>query len=323
MQLIQPGPELAPYGLRAVAMVGRAADGGLGQPQRAMLDAAQRIVLDTDLDVDSLAPIAPEELAAHFRDRALARQLVRGMVAISLAAGRPTRGQVKLISSFASALGVVEPAVDVIGHLARNEMVRFRLKFFRGSHVRSYLRNTYRLMGGVLPMFKALLAARGVANEDAEMAGRFRALEQLPEGSLGRQFFRHYTGNGLAFPGERDGFPVGALFHDFGHVLAGYDTSPEGELKAAAFQAGYTRGDHDFFTALFAILIHTAGVNVAPFEMPVLLGRIGQEGLAADILIALRRGAALKVDLGDNWNFWDYVELPIDLARDRLGVTPL
>jgi ubiquinone biosynthesis protein Coq4 len=127
----------------------------------------------------------------------------------------------------------------------------------------------------------------------------------------------------LPFPGERGGFPIGALYHDFAHVLADYDTSPEGEMKAAAFQAGFTRDDCDFFTMLFAIVIHSAGINVAPFPMPVLPGRIGQDHLAIDVLRALERGAAMKADLGAEWNFWEYVELPIDVVRQRLGVPPL
>jgi hypothetical protein len=94
-------------------------------------------------------------------------------------------------------------------------------------------------------------------------------------------------------------------------------------MKAAAFQAGFTRNDDDFFTALFAIVIHTAGTNLAPFPMPVLRGRIGQGTLALDVIRAWKRGAAMNTDLGDNWNFWDYVELPIEVARQRLGVPPL
>ena len=128
---------------------------------------------------------------------------------------------------------------------------------------------------------------------------------------------------GLPFTGEKGGFPPGALYHDFAHVLAGYDTSPEGEMKAAAFQAGFTKHDADFFTALFAVVIHTAGINMTPFPMPVVLGRIGEGELAADVLRALKRGAAMKVDIGDNWDFWEFVELPIDVVRARLGVPPL
>jgi hypothetical protein len=172
-------------------------------------------------------------------------------------------------------------------------------------------------------MIGAFLVARGIARENTEVASRFRALAKLPEDTLGHQFFRHCTEAGLPFAGEKGGFPVGALFHDFAHVLGGYDTSPEGEMKNAAFQAGFTQDDDDFFTLLFAIVIHTAGINMTPFEMPVLLGRIGQEGLAMDVFHALQRGAAMRVDLGRDWDFWTYVTLPIDEARERLGVPPL
>lgn len=323
MEFLKPGPDLAPYDLRAMTLVCRAAENGLGAPQRALLDAVQRLVLETDQDVEALAPIAPEELASHHADPAQARQLVRLMVAMSLADGPPSREQVALISSFARALGVREPSVNVIRHLAKGRLLRFRLAFMRHAHIRTYLRNTYRMMGGIRPMIRGLLVARGVIGENQELSARFRALERLPKDTLGHQFFRHYTGEGLAFPGEKGGFPVGALYHDFSHVLAGYDTSPEGEMKNAAFQAGFTRDDDDFFVALFAIVIHTAGINLAPFPMPVLPGRIGQGNLAIEVLHGLQRGAAMKVDLANDWDFWAYVELPIEVARERLGVPPL
>ncbi len=323
MDFLKPGPELAPYALQAMTMITRAADNGLDQPQRAMLDAIQRLVLDTDLDVESLKPIAPAELAVAIEDPKLARHLVRLMVALSLADGPPSKEQVSLISSFATALGVEEPSVKVIGHLANGKLKRFRIAFLRHSHIRTYLRNTYRMLGGVRPMIRATLIARGVLKEDAEQTARFRALADLPEDTLGHAFYRHYTDEGLAFPGAKGGFPIGALYHDFAHVLAGYDTSPEGEMKNAAFQAGFTQHDDDFFTALFAIVIHTAGVNLAPFPMPVLRGRIGQGELAFDVFRGLQRGAEMKIDLGNDWDFWEYVELPLEVARKNLGVPPL
>jgi len=106
-------------------------------------------------------------------------------------------------------------------------------------------------------------------------------------------------------------------------VLTGYDTSPEGEMKNAAFQAGYTQDDHDFFVWLFSIVLHTTGVNLLPFPIEVLPGRIGQDDLAVDILRELKRGTRMKLDLGDGWSCWEYVELPIEVARERLGVAPL
>jgi hypothetical protein len=323
MELRRPGPESAPYQYQALSAVARAATSGLGPAQRAMLDAAQQVVLGTDLDDDDQKPIAPAELANHVDDPGEVQQLIRLMVATSLADGPPSLEQLERMTSFASALGVEEPSLRVVGQLARGRLLRFRLAFFRRSHVRVYLRNTRRLMGGIRPMIRAAGVARGVLGEDTETVARYRALAHLPEDTLGHRFYRHYTDEGLAFPGEKGGFPVGALFHDFSHVLAGYDTSPEGELRNAAFQAGFTRHEDAFFTLLFAIVIHTAGVNLAPFPMPVLRGRIAQGSLAVEVLRALERGAVLKVDLGADWDFWQFVHLPIDVAREQLGVPPL
>lgn len=323
MDFLESDAGSAPHQLRALGAVARAATNGLGAPQRAMVDAVQRLVLHTEMDAAAVAPIEPAELAVQLTDPGRARQLVRLMVATSLADGPPSPEQIARIAAYADALGVEEPSLRVVAHLAAGRRLRFRIAFLRRSHVRAYLRNTRQMLGGVGPMIRALLVTRGALGEDRAATARYRALAELPEGTLGREFHRHYTKEGLAFPGARGGFPVGAMFHDFSHVLAGYDTSPEGELKNAAFQAGFTRHEDAFFTALFAIVIHTAGVNLAPFPMPVLRGRIGQGTLAWEVLHGLQRGAATKQDLGDGWNFWEYVELPLAEARERLGIPPV
>jgi hypothetical protein len=104
-----------------------------------MLDAAQKLVLETDLDIDALPPITPAELAGQCDDPAQARQLIRMMVTMSLADGPPSEEQMKLLESFAATLNVDEPAVKVIGHLAKHRLLRFRLAFARRSHLRIYL----------------------------------------------------------------------------------------------------------------------------------------------------------------------------------------
>jgi len=268
-------------------------------------------------------PPTPRELAKASNDPRQGRQLIRLMAALSVADGPPSPEQVDLLAEYAKALGVDEPAVRVLRPLAKGHRLRFRIAFMRHAHVRTYLRNTRRILGGIRPMIRAALVARGVLPEDEGLVARFDALEKLPEDTLGHQFFRHCQKEGLRFPGEKGGFPLGAMYHDFSHLLAGYDTSPEGEIKNAAFQAGFTREENDFFVALFALVIHTAGINLAPFPMPKLPGRIARGTLARDWFHALERGAAMKVDLSDGWDFWECVRLPMDVVRERLGVPPL
>ncbi len=305
-----------------MTMVARAAEDGLVQTHRTLLDTAQHILLGADLDIDTLPEVDPSTLAEHFGDPALARQLIRGMIVMSLAIGPATPRQMELIGGFARALSVDEPAVRAIEHLAREELVRFIWDLHRRSNLRDYINNQYRTQGGIFGVVKGLLEFKGIVRDEA-LANRFRALGDLPVETLGHAFFHHYHANAFSFPGEKGGFPTGALFHDFGHVLAGYDASPEGELQIAAFQAGYRRDENSFFTILFAVLVHTAGVNVAPLPMPKHPGRIGEGDLAPRMLNALQRGSQMTVDLGDKWDFWPYVDAPLDEVRDRFGVPPL
>jgi hypothetical protein len=320
MDVLPPSPHSAERQIGALATIARAATNGFSRPQRALLKAFQEVVFATAFDVDALDDVDAQSLADQVDVPAQGRQLVRFMVVLALTDGPPSRAQMEWLRAYARALHVDEPAVNVIDHLARGHRLRFRIAFMRRSHMRHYMKNTYRMAGGIFSVIRAVLRFRGVLPEDVEKANRFRALEKLPGDSLGHHFFAHCRKNALPFPGEQGGFPDGAVYHDFTHVLTGYDTSPQGEMKNAAFQAGYTKDDHDFFTWLISIVLHTTGVNLTPFEMEMEPGRIGEEGLAAEILRELKRGTQMKVDLGERWSCWDYVELPIDVARERLGV---
>jgi hypothetical protein len=329
MEIVRPAATAtAVRQLGALVAIARAARDGLGQPQRAFLNAVQRCILETDEDLDALPIVSfpdvasPDEIAAGPLDAREARQLIRLMVVTCLANGLPSRAQIALLERYATALAVREPAISTIRHLAYGHIWRFRVAFLRRSHFRLYFRNTYRRSGSALRVLRAVLIFRGILREDAATIHRYRALGMLPNGSLGRCFFDHLRTARLPFPGERGGFPEGAIFHDFAHVLAGFDTTPEGEMQAAAFQAGFTRDAVDFFTWLFSIVLHTTGINLLPFSIPLRVGRIGEGTLAVDVLDALKRGSAVATDLGADWDYWQDVALPLASARARLGIPP-
>lgn len=200
MELLRPDPEQVPYGLSAMVMVARAAEGGLGQPQRALLDAIQRVILHSDIDVASLPPIGAQELATRLRAPALRRQLVQGMVVMCLVNGPSSPAQSELIEAFAVHMGVDEPAIKVIHHLADRELLQFRLDFYRRSHLRDAIESTYRRNGGVLAVAKTILGLPGLVADKA-LAARFEAWGTLAAGTTGRAVHDYYRANGLAFPG--------------------------------------------------------------------------------------------------------------------------
>ena len=102
-----------------------------------------------------------------------------------------------------------------------------------------------------------------------------------------------------------------------GHVLAGYDTSPEGELQVAGFQAGYLDEDPLVMYLMIAML-YQLGIEEIAKQRHV----TAQKGLL-DIdrfEEAYRRGRALKVNLLE-WDPWPHMARPLAEVRDELGLS--
>ncbi|GAB5470485.1 MAG: hypothetical protein Kilf2KO_35150 [Rhodospirillales bacterium] len=319
MKLLRPNPVQAEVGLRAMKAVALAG-GGFKPAASAMIAAAQRHLLGTDLDFESLEPATPQALAAAFDDPDLGRQIIQGMVLMAIADDLPDPGRMTEIGRFAAALGVDEPGLQAVQELAERQMLLFRIDFYRRSHLKEAFRNQYQLHG-LSGLVKGLAGQRGLY-EDPELAARYRALGTLDDDSLGRAFHDHYRRNGFAFPGEKLGFPEAGVYHDFTHVLAGYTTEPEQEVMVGAFQAGYMRVN-PYFMLLFVMLTFGAGLNVTPVPQGRITGTLALEGVAERVLAALDRGSKVKIDLSQKWNHWDWVETPLEQARRELGIEPL
>ena len=104
-------------------------------------------------------------------------------------------------------------------------------------------------------------------------------------------------------------------------MLGGYGTEPEGEVEVASFSAGYKRGT-PFYLVMFAVLIFSTGVNVRPTAGYTTVGVLGKPGMAERMFATMERGAQVNTDLSDKWDYWPYVEMPLDEVRKRLNVVP-
>lgn len=311
MQLLRPSPEEARAGLRAIVTVARA-HGAIAPPARALIDAAQGLLLGTDLDLDRLEGIDPAAAAGALVRRGIRRQLVEGMILVSMASGETSPAQAEAVGRFAEEFGVETPALRALHHLATQDLLLYKLCVLRNGHMPDMLRDQY-AQHGLTGVAKALLGLRGLT-EDAELAARYHAFEALPEGTLGRCLWQHYVDNGFRFPGEPGGFPEVGVYHDLSHVIAGYNATPEGETLVGAFIAGYRqhRHDHGFFTLLFVLTDFSSSFDTA---RAAIVGKV-----APQFLEAIERGASLQVDLSNGWDFHPYLAMPLDDVREHLGV---
>ncbi len=319
MYLLHPDPAAALLGLRAMKTMA-SVSGQIGSAQRAVMAAAQKVILRLDVDIDALPPIAPDELAAGFQDTDLRRQFVNGMLVVALADGVPSRETVAKVEELAGALGVRTPELTDLRRLAEQHMLVFKLDFLRRSQVADIMKDQLE-QKGPLGLAKSVLTMRGLM-EDPALAARYRAWDKLPADTLGHSLIAFYRKNGFSLPGERKGFPEAGLYHDLCHVLGDYGTDPEGEVQVAAFTAGFKQ-TRPFYVVLFAVLIFSTGVNMRPSnEDFTTTGVLGKPGVAERMFAAIERGAQVNLDLSDKWDYWAYVGLPLDEVRRRLNIVP-
>lgn len=319
MHLMRPDPAAALLGLRAMKAIATAS-GEIGPAQRGLMKAAQKVILGIEADIDRLPTVSPAELAAGFPGSELRRQFVNGMLVMSVADGPPSRETVAKVEAFADALGIAEPVLADLRLLADHHMTIFKLDLMRRGHIGDIMRNEL-TQKGPLGFAKSVLGMRGLM-EDPKLAARYHAWEKLPQGSLGRSLFDFYKLHGFSFPGERSGFPEAGLYHDFSHLLGGYSTEPEGEVQVASFISGFKR-ERPFYIVLFVALIFSAGINMRPTaDQFVTAGILGKPGMAELMFAAIERGSKVNVDLSDKWDYWAWIELPIDEVRRRMNILP-
>ncbi len=313
MKLVTPTPEQGLLGLRALFAVA-AIDGPPGREERSVLEAGRRLS-GADCDLDALEPIAPEALAVAFPDDAHLRwQLTCALALMSMADRAPTPEESALVDRFARALRVENDMVDTVRKVAHDHLTLARLDIYRRFWGREHLLAKIRNEGwsGFLETVRALRRKE----ENPALTARYRALADLPEGTLGRGYHAFITANEFSFPGELGHGPEIIAQHDLAHVLGGYGASTPEEVCVGFFSAGFRREDPMTFVLLALFQLHL-GVATMPGQ-PVDTGGLDMRMC----LEALQRGAAMTVDLSGPWDYWAVIDRPVEELRARYGIPP-
>lgn len=263
------------------------------------------------LDPRSLEPITPEALAAAVKNPFERKRAVQLLLVMSLVEGEATLEAEKALRRFAAALDVHEKGLDVVREVAKEQILLARFDMFQRGR-KALFRD--KALATITSLAKA-----AIFGEDHATAEKYRALATYPEGSLGRVLHDSWREHGFPIPGEKNGLPERGIFHDIGHVLSGYGVDPYGEIRQGAFQAGFVRED-GFAFFLFVVLQFHIGIRLTPVAK-------GEKGYfdVKDVLRAVARGAACKVDLSDpkDFDFWAVAKVPVEELRVRYGIPPL
>lgn len=282
-----------------------------------MLDAQERHFLETYATITHyvLAPVDPQPIAARevAIEGAHQRKHLIQLSAVAALLSRPVNpASVAYLRELARHLTVKDSVIDVLEAVRKGQRIKVRMLAMRRV-IRALISEAYRSEGamGVLRFFGAMFLKTTV---NKEKHWDYKRLGLLPEGTLGRVYWKHLTRTGFGFPGEPGGIPDSIAYHDVGHVLSDYDTTPQGEIQQGSFQAGNRRED-GFFFLQFVILQFHQGIKVTP-ATDAQVGNFDPR----KVLWAIHRGAKCEVDITHQWNFWPLMTLTLQEAREKCGL---
>jgi hypothetical protein len=280
--------------------------------QRLLAVAAATLGLGDDWR--AFPPASPAQLASAFPSPAARRVLVDALLIPACIEQAVTPAGEAAVRSFAAALGVRSPWVPVLGPLRRRRVFAVKRQLVRRSPDARRLFARIWAEEGLRGLWYVLTFMLG-RYVDPPLAARFRALDNLPTGSLGRAFFDHLVSRGLTFPGEPGGLPERMLHHDLMHVVNGYDTDPAGECELAGFYTAFCPGESFTFIVTVLATFHL-GLAVSPAVVTPARGAFDP----ARVLAAFLRGRRLRVDVMGPWDYWALMPLPLGEAREHLGI---
>jgi hypothetical protein len=281
---------------------------------RRALAAFDRFVLrrDPGTDLDALPDPRPDELAAALGDPGTRSHVVQFLVVMALVDGVVDKAKIPVATEYARALGNDADGVRQLAELGRDNLAWVRADAQR--------QNLLSITGRELdiPIDRWILPYRD--HPDPVLAARYRALGDLPAGTLGRTFFEFYRANGFAFPGELQGVNERfAVPHDTSHVLSGYSTSPQGELLVSTFTAGMHPHAPMSGHILPVIISWHLGIELVHFA-----GATSGQLDPAKFWLAWERGSGVATDVfAEEWRLWAVADRPLDEVRAAYRVPPL
>lgn len=294
--------------LRAAAAV--LGSDGDGERHTRALRAIASYLLGVDGELPALGIEPPADLADHIDGDELRDHVMAILVLCVLIDGTIDERRLAVVDRIGAQLHVTPEVIADLARIAARRVLGARICIVRRISRDLFHRSLWSTFGSI---FGSALSA------DDELVARYRALEQLPDGSFGRALFAFYEDNLFRFPGERGLMaPELTAVHDARHVLAGWDGGPSGEVGLAAFESGASRRPQ--LDWVVAVLLHLhVGVEIlesfiparhAPVDLSVMVGEIARGSRVAPHVMDAR------------WDFWPLTPRPLDEVRALLGIEP-
>ena len=295
-------------------------DDGITDLQSLVLGALCRSMTGHDIDVATLSPISAHEFADGLaqRNEVFRTRMVQLMELGHMILPAPDLSVANRVIDFAEELSVPNDCIYVARELAEGSRQLVAADVDRNR----YLMNLD--LSGFTPLRteddKAWDWTNTAVHDD--LAAKWRAFADLPEGSLGRSVHDFYQARGFRFPGEEGSAPPLLAQHDFVHIIADYASNVESELEVFAFIARASDDPAAFaLLAMVISLFQTGYLEGAAGIFDADPGHLDREGMPDRLADAFRRGALVEGSVDFlALDYWAFADKPVEQVRDHFGV---
>jgi hypothetical protein len=261
---------------------------------------------------DILAKENPK-LINEFKDAKIRSYLLHASILFSAINGIPTEEKYKRVKEIAKELGEDSANLEILALLVKGKLLRLRRKLMSQFWAVKKLKVQIQVEGPKA-IFIFISSNFFKIYKKKSLAAKYQALDSYPSGSLGKEYANYIHKNNFSFPGEKGAASEIITFHDLSHILSGYNTSPNEEVLAASFMAGYMRND-ECNILMFVLLQFHLGIRVTP-------GAKAEQGHfnVKAVLCALQRGASMNLDLTDGWDYWTVMGEQVEKLRNLYNI---
>ena len=261
-----------------------------------------------EIDPLALDPVGPAGFGARISDTAHRDRALEYLTVVPFLDIEIQEAKADLVARYFAAVGHSSDTMKFLHNVAHHHLVATQFCVAR------------KLMPKLLPggpitqITRAVRMLRERRGEPA-IAARFQALGTLPERTLGHAFHRFHRARGFALPGEPGCMPEDLLArHDITHILAGYNTDPNGEICANAF-AGGSMPKHALMVAITGLLAyHNSALADAGSRLEIKTGNLEPRAFTEAFARGMRSVCLLDWDYHQDW------ETEVDELRARFRI---
>ena len=288
-------------------------EGGPTNEQLAVLRALVNGLWERpDLDLDSMTPFAADQAAYAVQPEDQRNRLRELIVLFELCRHPASDEQVKRADEYAAALHEHGPGLHIARTLVRQGA---------DAAMADYMRFLEEPGGSILEPTLEEDYNTALDAPDLELGNRLRAMQDLPEGTLGWSYVDFYRRHGFTLPGDDPFKPAIMVAHDMCHVIAGYEPTGDGEIALGAMQLALADTHAHWVGFLGNLAVHEAAI----INMEGFIGKtatLERPGAADYMAQAMLRGTQCTGDF-TTVDHLALADVQLEDVRTHFGIPPL